>query len=427
MLRVGLTGGIACGKSHVLRRLAERGIPTLDLDSVAHEVMEPGGAAHGEVVAAFGRAILGTDGRIDREALGARVFADPGAREQLNAIVHPKVRAEERRRAALHADRGAPVFVTDAALLVETGLHLRFDRLVVVHCAPQEQLRRLRARDGLTEEAAAARLLAQMPIEEKRGFGHWRLDTSGTVAETNAKADALAREVADVAASRPPTIELRPERALGLLVQGPERGPRGLDPVGLLAEIAAAGGPEMERIAAKLVPPGDGPWYRRARGEPPHDPGPETLAGPLVLWTLAAVGPDPPFLLAAAASLARLTHRDPASVAAAGLQALALMDMAVRGAPPSDPAGRSAIWRAEAETWAEASPPPGAEGALRAAFDHPRDPGAARQAARAAGLDPGIAGALVGMALGVAPETAPAAARDAVRDLERRRGTWCGR
>ncbi len=422
MLKVGLTGGIACGKSHVLRRLAERGVPTLDLDSVAHEVMEPGGAAHDEVVAAFGRAILGTDGRIDRKALGARVFADPGAREQLNAIVHPKVRAEERRRAALHADRGAPVFVTDAALLVETGLHLRFDRLVVVHCAPDEQLRRLRARDGLTEEAAAARLLAQMPIEEKRGFGHWRLDTSGTVAETNAKADALVREVADVAASRPPTIELRPERALGLLVHGPERGPRGLDPVGLLAEIAAAGGLEMERIAAKLVPPGDGPWYRRAAQDgPPHDPGPETLAGPLVLWTLAAVGPDPPFLLAAAASLARLTHRDPASVVAAGLQALALMDMAVRGAPPSDPAGRSAIWRAEAETWAEASPPLEVEGALRAAFDHPGDPGAARQAARAAGLVPGIAGALVGMAVGVAPEAAPAAAREAVRDLERRR------
>src|SRR6266487_6087433 len=149
MLRVGLTGGIACGKSHVLRRLAER---------------------------------------------------------------------------------GAPVFVTDAALLVESGIHLRFDRLVVVHCAPDEQLRRLRARDGLTEEAASARLLAQMPIEEKRGFGHWRLDTAGTVAETNAKADALAREVADVAASRPPTIELPPERALGLLVHGPQRGPRGLDP-----------------------------------------------------------------------------------------------------------------------------------------------------------------------------------------------------
>src|SRR5467141_2314636 len=102
MLRVGLTGGIACGKSHVLRRLAERGVPTLDLDSVAHELMEPGAAAYDEVVAAFGRAILETDGRIDRKVLGARVFADAVAREQLNAIVHPKVRAEEGRRAAFH-------------------------------------------------------------------------------------------------------------------------------------------------------------------------------------------------------------------------------------------------------------------------------------------------------------------------------------
>jgi dephospho-CoA kinase len=394
MLKVGLTGGIACGKSHVLRRLAERGVPTLDLDSVAHELMEPGGAAYDEVVAAFGRTILGTDRRIDRKTLGARVFADPVAREQLNAIVHPMVRAEEGRRAALHEGRGAPVFVTDAALLVETGLHLRFDRLVVVHCSPEEQLRRLRARDGLTEEAAATRLVAQMPIEEKRGFGHWRVDTTGTVAETNAKSDVLLRELTDLAASRPRPMALLPERALGLLVHGPERGPRGLDPVGLLAEIAAAGGLEMERIAARLVPPGDGPWYRRAGDGHADDPGPQTLAGPLVLWALARGGADPPFLLAAAASLARLTHRDPASIAAAGLQALALMDVAVRGAPPSDPAGRIAIWRAEAETWAEASPPPEVEGALRA-------------------------GALVGMAVGVAPEAAPAAARDAVRALER--------
>ncbi len=421
MLKVGLTGGIACGKSHVLRRLAERGVPTLDLDSVAHELMEPGGAAYDEIVAAFGRPILGPDQRIDRKALGARAFSDPAVREQLNAIVHPKVRAEEGRRAALHAGRGAPVFVTDAALLVETGLHLRFDRLVVVHCAPDEQLRRLRARDGLTEEAATTRLVAQMPIEEKRGFGHWRVDTTGTVAETSAKSDALARELTDLAGSRPPPVELLPERALGLLVHGPERGPRGLDPVGLLAEIAAAGGLEMERIAAKLAPPGAGPWYRRAQDGHAHDPGPETLAGPLVLWALARGGADPPFLLAAAASLSRLTHRDPASIAAAGLLALALLDVAGRGASPSDPEGRLAIWRAEAETWAEAPPPREVEGALRAAFDHARDPVAARHAARAAGLDPGLAGALVGMAVGVAPEAAPATTREALRALERLR------
>ncbi len=417
MLRVGLTGGIACGKSHVLRRLAERGFPTLDLDAVAHELMEPGGAAYDEVVAAFGREVLSTDGGIDRKVLGARVFADPAAREQLNAIVPPKVAVEEGRWAALHAGRGAPVFVIDAALLVETGLHLHFDRLVVVHCAPDQQLRRLRGRDGLTEEAAAMRLLAQMPNEEKRGFGHWRVDTTGTVAETSAKADVLARELADLAGSRPPPMELLPERALGLLVHGPERGPRGLDPVGLLADIAAAGGLEMERIAAMLVPPGDGPWYRRAQDGQPQHAGSETLAGPLVLWSLARGGPDPPFLLAAAASLARLTHRDPAAIAAAGLLALALLDVAGRGAPPSDPAGRLAIWRAEAETWAEASPPERVEVALRAAFDHPRDPAGARAAARAAGVDPGLAGALVGFAVGVSPDAAAPRVRDAVRAL----------
>lgn len=421
MLRVGLTGGIACGKSQVLRRLAERGVPTLDLDSVAHELMEPGGAAYDEVVAVFGRPILGTDERIDRKALGARVFADPAARARLNAIVHPKVRAEEGRRAALHAGRGASVFLTDAALLVESGLHLRFDRLVVVHCAPDQQLRRLRARDGLTEEAAATRLRAQMPIEEKRGFGHWRLDTSGTLAETNVKADLLARELADLAASRPPPVALSPERALGLLVHGPDRGPRGLDPVGLLADIAGAGGLEMERIAERLRPPGEGPWYRRARDKSAHEPGLETLAGPLVLWALARGGADAPFLLAAAATLGVLTHRDPPSIAAAGLVALALLDMAGRGGPPRDPEGRLAIWRAEAETWADTSPPREVEGALRVGFDHPQDPLAARQAARGAGLDPGLTGALVGMAVGVAPEAAPLAARQAIDALERGR------
>ena len=94
MLRVGLTGGIACGKTRVLRRLASRGLRTLDLDAVAHAVMAPGRPAFAEVVAAFGKDIVGADGSVDRKALGARVFADSTARERLNAIVHPRVRAE---------------------------------------------------------------------------------------------------------------------------------------------------------------------------------------------------------------------------------------------------------------------------------------------------------------------------------------------
>jgi dephospho-CoA kinase len=128
MLRVGLTGGIACGKSHVSRRLASHGLHVLDLDAVAHAITAPGGTAYDDVVRVFGRGIVGADGAIDRKALGARVFADPEALGRLNALVHPRVRDEESRRAGELAGTEA-VLVTDAALLVESGMHTRFDRL----------------------------------------------------------------------------------------------------------------------------------------------------------------------------------------------------------------------------------------------------------------------------------------------------------
>jgi dephospho-CoA kinase len=166
VLRIGLTGGIACGKSRVRRRLATAGFGTLDLDAVAHEMIAPGGPAYADVVSAFGAGILASDGTVDRKALGSRVFADAAARAELNALVHPRVRDEEARRAAAHAAAGGRVFVTDAALLVEAGLHLRFDRLVVVDCDGGEQLRRLIARDRLDEAAARGRIAAPMPAAE---------------------------------------------------------------------------------------------------------------------------------------------------------------------------------------------------------------------------------------------------------------------
>ena len=192
MLRVGLTGGIACGKSEVLGRLSARGLATLDLDAVAHEVMAPGGAAYEEVVASFGDDILAPDATIDRSALGAVVFGDPEARGRLEGIVHPRVRAEEARRASAFQAEGRALLVSDGAVLVEAGVHLRFDRLVVVHCPPEAQRRRLMARDGISDAAARARLGAQMPIEEKRCFGHLEVDTSGALEETAQAAEILA-------------------------------------------------------------------------------------------------------------------------------------------------------------------------------------------------------------------------------------------
>ena len=401
MLRVGLTGGIACGKSHVLRRLAARGLPTLDLDEVAHELMAPGAPAHAEVVAAFGRGVLAGDGGIDRRALGARVFVDEAARERLNAIVHPRVRAEEARQAARVAGRGGSVFVTDAALIVETGVHLGFDRLVVVHCPPDEQVRRLVRRDGLDEGAARARLAAQMPIEEKRRYGHLAVDTSGTIAETEAGADRVAADLLSLAAHPSAPRAVPPERARGLLARGPARGPRGLEPAGLLAEIAAAGGLEMERVAARLVPPGEGPWYRRGRA---GEPGPETLAGPLVLWVLARRGRDPALALAAAFSLAQATHGDPESAAAACFFALALLDVAGRDASPAGFAGRTAVWSAQAEAWAGAAPPERVLAAVAAAADP-----------ASAGSGPGLAAGIAGLLIGVAADDAPPAVREALR------------
>jgi dephospho-CoA kinase len=210
LLRVGLTGGIASGKSHVLRRLEAAGLATVDLDVVAHAVIAPGGAAFADVVEAFGPSILDRAGAIDRKALGAIVFAAPEARARLDAIVHPRVREQEAEMARAAESSGARVLVTDAALLVETGLHLRFDRLVVTWCPPAAQLARLRARDGIEEAAAQARLRAQMPIGEKRAFAHFVIDTAGTPGDTDAQVAALAPRL--LALDPPPPLRLPEER-----------------------------------------------------------------------------------------------------------------------------------------------------------------------------------------------------------------------
>jgi dephospho-CoA kinase len=336
VLRVGLTGGIACGKSRVVARLASAGLPVIDLDVVAHELMSRDGAAVPEVVGAFGPGIRAADGGIDRKALGALVFSDAAARGHLNAILHPRIRAEEARRAA--AFESAPMVVTDGALLIEAGVHLRFDRLVVVRCAPEAQLRRLTERDGIGESAARARIEAQMPLDEKRRYAHFAVDTSGTEAETDAAADRLAADLRALAAAPPRRVEVPTERALGLLLHGPRRGPRGLEALALLREItgAEAGGlVEMERVSRLLVPAAEGPWYRAARNRE-GDPGPEALAAPVALWALSRAGLDRDFLAAAAFSLARLTHAVAGRLATACLYALAVGELAARGHAPRD-------------------------------------------------------------------------------------------
>jgi dephospho-CoA kinase len=413
MLAVGLTGGIASGKSRVLGRLATRGLQTLDLDRVAHDLMAPGGAAYADVVAAFGPGILGDGGAIDRQALGARVFADPAARSRLNALVHPRVRdAEGTWRAGLPEGPGE-VAVVDAALLVEAGLHLRFDRLVVAHCGEAEQLRRLMARDGLAEDAARARLRAQMPAERKRRFADLEVDTSGRPEDTDAAADALADELVRLARAPRGTVRLPADGARGALVHGPSEGARGLDALRVIAECTAAGAVDLPALARGLVPPAEGPWYDAAR--PGEAAGPEAVSLGGVLWCLSARPPDRPFATAVAASLATLTHGGGAPVADACLFARLLQEALVEPQALGGAGHIPEAWVREATRRGGAPPSGRLDAAWRAAHRHPGDPERARAACREQGGDPGLAGALVGAVAGAA--AAPAPIEDALRTL----------
>jgi dephospho-CoA kinase len=194
MVRVALTGGIATGKSTVLALLRQHGIPTIDADLLAREVVAPGAPAYTLVVARFGAAVLDDTGAINRRALAAIVFADPAALRDLEAIIHPAVYgAITDWFAGLAAD--TPLAVADIPLLFETGHDGDFDVVVVVACPPEEQLRRVVARDGSTEAEARSRLAAQWPIERKVAAADHVIWTTGTRAETARQVDQLLKSL----------------------------------------------------------------------------------------------------------------------------------------------------------------------------------------------------------------------------------------
>ena len=195
MLKVGLTGGIACGKTVVRRRLEEQGIPTLDADAVVHRLLQSGTEVTRRIAESFGEKVIASDGSVDRRALGAIVFGDEEARRKLNAIVHPGVWREIERFFEEREKASDPVAVVDAALMIETGSYKRYDFLVVVHCGPELQLERLMARDGLSREDAERRVRSQMPIEQKLPFGDFLVDTSGSIEETLKQTDELAARI----------------------------------------------------------------------------------------------------------------------------------------------------------------------------------------------------------------------------------------
>jgi dephospho-CoA kinase len=187
-LLVGLTGGIATGKSTVTGLLASPRVRVVDADALAREVVEPGTPAHTQIVADFGRDVLQPDGRLDRARLGEIVFPDPVKRKRLEDITHPAIRARfERIMADLECQGFDGLLIWDAALLVESGGHKKMDKVVVVTTDAATQLRRLMARDGSTEEAARARTASQMPLAVKARAADYVIDNSGPRAETEAR------------------------------------------------------------------------------------------------------------------------------------------------------------------------------------------------------------------------------------------------
>jgi len=217
MLRVGLTGGIATGKSTVAAMLRELGCHLLEADKIAHRLIEPGGGAYNDVVQEFGRGILAPDGRVERAKLGAIVFANSALLARLNAIVHPHVlEAQDRELAAIERAEPHAIAVIEAALLIEAGYKDRLDCLVVTWCTPEQQLARLTRQDagmgagrGLTIEQARQRIAAQMPVEEKRSMADEVIDCSGTLEHTREQTIALFAKLEGMEAERSKTSGLR--------------------------------------------------------------------------------------------------------------------------------------------------------------------------------------------------------------------------
>jgi dephospho-CoA kinase len=187
-LLVGLTGGIATGKSTVNALLASPSVRVVDADALAREVVEPGTPAYKQIVAEFGPEVLQPDGQLDRARLGEIVFPDAAKRKRLEAITHPAIRARfEKIMADLERAGFDGILIWDASLLVESGGMKNMDRVVVVTTDPATQLRRLTERDGSSEAAARARTASQMPLAVKARSGDYVIDNSGTRAQTEVR------------------------------------------------------------------------------------------------------------------------------------------------------------------------------------------------------------------------------------------------
>jgi dephospho-CoA kinase len=185
MLKVGLTGGFASGKSFVAEALAGLGCHLIKADDIGREVMQPGGEAFDAVVQEFGPGILTPGEWIDRKRLAAEVFSRPERLAALNRLVHPPViRRQDELMEALAARDPRGIAVVEAAIIIEAGTYRRFDKLILAVCSREQQIERSMLRDGIGRDAALERLRSQMPLEEKRKFADYVIDTSGSREET---------------------------------------------------------------------------------------------------------------------------------------------------------------------------------------------------------------------------------------------------
>lgn len=190
MTIVGLTGGIASGKSTVARMLEQKGARVLDADNIAREIMVPGSPAWQEIVVWLGSDYLHKDGSLDRAKLGDLIFHEENARLKLNKIIHPKIKQVflDNTREIKNAEPSA-VLVFDAPLLLEAGMADTVDIILLVYASPEVQLKRLQKRDGLSRENALKRINSQMPIQEKKNFAHSVIDNDGSLKNTAKQVD----------------------------------------------------------------------------------------------------------------------------------------------------------------------------------------------------------------------------------------------
>ena len=197
MKRIALTGGMGTGKSHVRAVFAALGVPTIDADTLARDVVAHGTAGFDAVVAAFGRGILNADGDLDRRALAALVFADTARRRDLEAILHPAIRGAIDQWFTTLDKTAFPFAIADIPLLYETGLDKEYDAVIVTSCAPQTQVKRIMARDNLDATQVQHRLDAQMPLEDKVKRATYVIDTNGSLVQTNTQVHKLYRDLTD--------------------------------------------------------------------------------------------------------------------------------------------------------------------------------------------------------------------------------------